>query len=254
MLKRCLNALAHVPPEGRAEATEGAEADFLPANGVVRGPGTSRLSLPGKGSFKVTSMRRFISRFLLLVAGALVVPACGGSDSDDGSSFADLLIDDFDAGLGNWTVVNPTVSVDPVGIGRGPAMLCQQTGAVPAEARTVLTFSTAGGLSVSVDIVAGSSTAEFQVVDNGAPAVRDTFVRILPNKLVFSIQGRTLTHLVAVDSHVHKFLFRISNGEGEWQRDGIGYFHSAFGASTVFVDLQDQLSGSKFDLVHVSTP
>jgi len=199
-------------------------------------------------------MRRSILRASLLLAGAFFVPACGGGDDSGGSGFADLLIDDFDAGLGNWTVVNPTVSVDAVGIGRGPAMRCQQTGAVPAEARTVLTFSTAGGLSVSVDIVAGSSTAEFQVVDNGAPGVRDTFVQILPNQLIFSIQGHTHTKPITPDSHVHKFLFHVDGGVGQWQRDGIHYFQSAFGASTVFVDLQDLSSGSEFDLVHVSTP
>jgi hypothetical protein len=199
-------------------------------------------------------MRRSILQVSLLIAGAFFIPACGGDDESSESAFADLLIDDFDAGLVNWTTVNPTVSIDPAGIGRGPAMRCQQTGVAPAEARTNLTFSTAGGLSVSVDVVAGSSIAQVQIVDNAAPGVRDTFVEIESNRLTFSIQGHSFTKIVPVDAHVHKFLFHVDNGQGQWQRDGIAELHSGFGASTVFVDLQDLKSGSEFDLVHVSTP
>jgi hypothetical protein len=198
-----------------------------------------------------SSLRIAVQGFLL-VAGVLLVPAC--SDDSGDSGFTDLLIDDFDGGLVNWTVISPTVSIDAAGIGRGPAMLVQQTGAVPAEARTVLTFGTGSGLSVSVDIVAGSSTAEFQIVDNGAPGVRNTFVQITSHSLHCSVQGQTHDVTITPDSHVHKFQFSAHSGFGYWYRDGILLFHSAFGAATVFVDLQDEGTGSKFDLVHVSTP
>lgn len=203
------------------------------------------------------SVRHFLRhsglRVLLLVAAALVLPCCGSS-SDEGSQFQDLFVDDFDAGLGAWTIVSPSVTIDPAGIGRGPAMLCVAQAGVPAEADTTATFTVGAGLGVSVDIVAGASIADFQIVDNAAPAVRDTYVLVDDNSAHFSIQGVTNKIDFLPDSHVHKFFFHVQNGMAVWQRDGITYLQSAFGASTVFVACRDLDTGSKFDLVHVSTP
>ena len=198
-------------------------------------------------------LRQSALRLPLLLVAALVLPSCGSS-SDEGSQFQDLFVDDFDAGLGAWTIVSPSVTIDAAGIGRGPAMLCVAQAGVAAEAKTTATFAVGTGLGVSVDIVAGASIAEFQVVDNAAPAVRDTYVLITDNSAHFSIQGVTKKVDFVPDSHVHKYFFHAQNGMAVWQRDSITYLQSAFGASTVFVALRDLDTGSKFDLVHVNTP
>jgi hypothetical protein len=182
-----------------------------------------------------------------------VIPSCGDS-GDEGSGFQDLFIDDFDTGLGAWTIVSPSVTIDGAGIGRGPAMLATAQAGVPAEADTTMTFAVGPGLGVSVDIVVGASIGEFQIVDSGSPAVRDTYVIITDNSAHFSIQGVTFKLDFKPDSHVHKYLFHAQNGLAIWQRDGITYLQSGYGASTVFIALRDLESGSKFDLVHVNTP
>lgn len=196
------------------------------------------------------STRTTIGR-LLLECAALIVPSCGGGG---GSPAQDLFIDDFDSGLGAWTVVSPSVAVNPTGIGRGPSMHLAAQGGVPAEAQANGTFSTGGGLTISLDVVAGSSIAEIQVVDNTAPAVRDTYAIISDNSVHFSIQGQTLRVDFTPDSYTHKFLFHAESGVGQWQRDGIIWFKAAFSPTTVFLTCRDLDSGSDVDLVHISTP
>jgi hypothetical protein len=196
--------------------------------------------------------RRIALRILLLLAGALFIPACSDSD-DGGSGFMDLFIDDFDNGLGLWTIIHPAVDINPFGIGRGPSMHVAASGA-PGEVRTTSTFSTSTGLTISVDIKANASTADFQIVNAAAPGTRDTFVQIGPDFTVYSIQGASHLEFHTPDSHVHKYLFHVENGQAQWQRDGIVHQQGAFGAASVFLDCQDESSGADFDLVHVSTP
>jgi hypothetical protein len=200
-------------------------------------------------------MKIRVAYALLFIAAVAIVPACGDSGDDGGSSgFQDYLIDDFDAGLVHWTVLAPSVTINGAGIGRGPSMHLAAQGGVPAEARTVATFPVGAGLSMSFDLKLGSSTAQIFVVDNAAPAVRDTFALINPTSIEFMIQGQPQLHVFPADSFVHKFLFHAENGFAQWQRDGLTYFSSAYTPGTVFLDVQDKSSGSDLDLVHISTP
>ena len=190
---------------------------------------------------------------LLIAGAAFFIPSCGGG-GDSGTSFQDLLVDDFDAGLGNWTIVSPSVTVNATGIGRGPSMHLAAQSGTPAEARTTATFSTATGLTISFDCEAASSVTEVQVVDNASPAVRDTYVIIDEASAHFSIAGQTHAITFRPDTHTHKYLFNVEAGFAQWQRDGILIFSGSFLAGTVFVDCKDLDSGSDIDLVHVSTP
>jgi len=204
-----------------------------------------------------THKRSFLGKGLirgLLLAGAVVlVPSCssGGGDS---TAFQDFLIDDFDGGLGNWTVVSPSVTVNGAGIGRGPSMRLAAQAGVPAEARTVATFAVGSALTISIDSFVGSSISEIVIVDNASPAVRDTYAFVTDNSVHFSILGQTHLLTFPVDSFVHKFLFHAESGVAQWQRDGITYLTAGYSPTTVFVVCRDLDSGSDFDLVHISTP
>jgi len=192
-------------------------------------------------------------RWVLLVALSVVIPSCS-SGGGEGTPFQDLFVEDFDGGLGSWTVVSPSVTVNSTGIGRGPSMHLAAQAGVPAEARTTSTFSTATGLTISLDSEVASSIGEVQIVDNASPAVRDTYVLIDTTSAHFSIGGQTHAVTFLADAHAHKYLFHVENGQAQWQRDGITKATGTFTAGTVFVDCKDLDSGSDIDLVHVSTP
>jgi len=192
-------------------------------------------------------------RWLALVALASLIPACG-SDSGSGSGFQDLFVDDFDGGLGAWTIVTPSVAVNSTGIGRGPSMQLIAQAGTPAEARTVATYSTGSGLSVSFDVQVASSIMEVAIVDNATPAVRDTYVLIDATSAHFSIAGQHQTVAFKADSFAHKFIFHVDNSQSSWERDGIIQMTGAFSAGTVFLDCKDLDSGSDIDLVHITTP
>jgi len=192
-------------------------------------------------------------RWLVLVALASLIPACG-SDDGGGSGFQDLFIDDFDAGLGAWTIVSPSVAINPTGIGRGPSMHLTAQAGIPAEARTAATYTTSSGLSISFDVEVASSIADVQIVDNASPAVRDTYVLIDATSAHYSIGGQHHTVAFPADSYAHKFIFHVDNSQCSWERDGKNQMTGTFSAGTVFVDCKDLDSGSDIDLVHITTP
>lgn len=198
-------------------------------------------------------LRRVLLRSVALLAVVTIIPSCG-DDGDGGSGPADLFIDDFDAGLGAWTIVNPSVTINPTGELRPPTMRIASQAGVAGEARTTATFGTAGGLTISVDVFPGSSIAEIAVVDVLNPTVIDTYAIISDNSVHYSVQGQTLKIDFPPDPYPHKFLFHIEAGMGTWQRDGKTHKKGAFSAANVFLDCRDLDTGSLFDLVHVTTP
>jgi hypothetical protein len=201
-------------------------------------------------------------RLALLALAATMIPACGAGGNGSGGSPAGgpdpvLFSDHFSGGLGNWTVMSPSVIIDsPVG-NPSPSLWVSSGGkAGAAAARTSATFNAnvESGLWIWVDVLPGDSNGSINIVNSASPGTLNTYASITRSGALLSIAGQTKTVTFSEDSVFHRWLFLASDGNGSWWRDDVLLFAFPYGGPMVAIELMDLPYGvgTNFDNVTIT--
>jgi hypothetical protein len=156
---------------------------------------------------------------------------------DSGGGPKVLFKDDFSGSFPapSWTNVTST-SVDDA-MGNPPPSLMIGDGTGTGHARTVATFSTSGGLTISFDLRSGTGTAwTVSLVDISNPKY-DTQL----TNGICRIAGAYTGFGAPQDKQWHRYTFEVVKGGATWSRDGAIILTHAYTVGAVYV----QMSGTR---------
>jgi hypothetical protein len=177
-------------------------------------------------------------RSLGILLCAIVIPACGGSDSPSVPSIPDwpippgpgpftLKSDDWSSGnpSANWTILDgPAIADNTTGapIGSMKVGAAGDTGEVRSAYKFNVTNSL-GGITIQIDAAYLSEIPAIKIYDDSQlpPASPGAIVTFFDSAIVYRVGSTTFQQNIVNDNNWHRFVLQLSAGSGTWKRDGV---------------------------------